>query len=189
MSSSLIWQILVYGWTASEVFIAIAMRTRRGGGKQLDRGSLPILWIAIFTSVTAAEWIGGAQPPNMLGGAHWLRIAAIFLMIAGLTIRWTAIVSLGKAFSANVAIRNTQTIYRSGLYRLVRHPSYTGLLIVFLSIGLYARNWLSLAVVLVPTTAALVYRIHVEEAALSQAFGPQYAEYRQTTSRLIPGIY
>lgn len=189
MSTSLLWQILFYGWTASEVCILIAMRTRRGGGKRLDRGSLVILWITILASVTAAEWIAGANPPNMFGGAHWLKIAAIFVIIAGLTIRWIAIVSLGKAFSANVAIRDSQTVYRSGLYRVVRHPSYSGMLLVFLSVGLHARNWLSLAVVLVPTTAALLYRIHVEEAALNQAFGAQYVDYCQTTSRLIPGIY
>jgi protein-S-isoprenylcysteine O-methyltransferase Ste14 len=44
-------------------------------------------------------------------------------------------------------------------------------------------------VVTLPTTAALLYRIHVEEAALNQAFGAQYQAYSATTKRLIPGIY
>jgi protein-S-isoprenylcysteine O-methyltransferase Ste14 len=125
----------------------------------------------------------------MFGGAHWLKVAAIAILVAGLTIRWTAILSLGKAFSANVAIRDSQTVYRSGLYRLVRHPSYSGLLLVFAAISLHERNWLAASVVMVPTTAALLYRIHVEEAALHEAFGAQYESYRSTTKRLIPGIY
>jgi len=155
LTISLLWQILFYGWTASEMYIAIATRTRRGGGKQLDRGT----------------------------------IAAIAVLVAGLVIRWIAIVSLGKAFSANVAIRPTQSIYQSGLYRFVRHPSYSGLLLVFVAVALHERNWLAAAVVLVPTTAALLYRIHVEEAALHQAFGPQYEAYSKRTKRLIPAIY
>ena len=189
MTISLLWLILFYGWTESEMYIAIATRTRRGGGKQLDRGSMAILWIAIVASITAAEWIGAAAPHNMFGGAHWLTIAAIAVLVAGLVIRWIAIVSLGKAFSANVAIRPTQSIYQSGLYRFVRHPSYSGLLLVFVAVALHERNWLAAAVVLVPTTAALLYRIHVEEAALHQAFGPQYEAYSKRTKRLIPAIY
>jgi protein-S-isoprenylcysteine O-methyltransferase Ste14 len=125
----------------------------------------------------------------MFGGAHWLKVAAIAILVAGLAIRWTAILSLGKAFSANVAIRDSQTVYRSGLYRLVRHPSYSGLLLVFAAIALHERNWLAASVVMVPTTAALLYRIHVEEAALHEAFGAQYESYSSRTKRLIPGIY
>jgi protein-S-isoprenylcysteine O-methyltransferase Ste14 len=104
-------------------------------------------------------------------------------------VRWTAILTLGKSFSSNVAIQESQTIQRAGLYRIVRHPSYLGMLIIFLAIGVHSRNWLALAVVLVPTTAALLYRIHVEEIELHDAFGAEYAEYSQSTKRLIPGIY
>lgn len=118
-----------------------------------------------------------------------MKIAAIVVLAAGLAIRWTAILSLGKAFSANVAIRDSQTVYRSGLYRLVRHPSYSGLVLIFLAVALHERNWLAAALAMVPTTAALLYRIHVEEAALLEAFGGQYVEYCRTTKRLIPGIY
>jgi protein-S-isoprenylcysteine O-methyltransferase Ste14 len=189
LSISLIWQILFYGWTASEIYIAIATRTRKGGGKRLDRGSMAILWVTIVAAITAGEWISGASAHNMFGGAHWLRIAAIVIIITGIAVRWTAILSLGKAFSANVAIRDSQTVYRKGLYRFVRHPSYSGMVLVFLAIALHERNWLAAAVVMIPTTLALLYRIRVEEAALHQAFGAEYTSYCKTTKRLIPGIY
>jgi len=51
------------------------------------------------------------------------------------------------------------------------------------------RNWIGCVVLLVPVTAAFLYRIRVEEAALIEAFGAQYASYSQQTKRLIPGIY
>jgi protein-S-isoprenylcysteine O-methyltransferase len=54
---------------------------------------------------------------------------------------------------------------------------------------MHTRNWVGLAITLVPTTAALLYRIHVEEAALRQAFGQEYSDYSRATKRLIPGIY
>jgi protein-S-isoprenylcysteine O-methyltransferase Ste14 len=55
--------------------------------------------------------------------------------------------------------------------------------------GLRTRNWLGLAFSVVPPLLALLYRIHVEEAALTGAFGEQYTEYSRTTKRLIPGVY
>ena len=65
----------------------------------------------------------------------------------------------------------------------------SGLLLVFVAIGLHSCSWTAFAVVLVPTTAAVLYRIHVEELALREAFGDEYAEYSRTTARLIPGVY
>ena len=186
---SLLWHILLYGWTASEIILAVATRTRKKGGRVRDRGSMLLMWAVIVSAITAAEFISHMTPAMMMGGAHWLKLAAVIVLIAGVMVRWTAILSLGKAFSVNVAIRPTQTIYRSGLYRYLRHPSYSGLLIVFVAIALYERNWLAAAVVLLPTIAAVLYRIHVEEEALREAFGAEYAEYSRQTKRLIPGIY
>ena len=189
MSISLLWKILFYGWTAGEVCLVIVTRTRKSGGTVRDRGSMVILWVTIVGSIFAAGWIHDNVQAPLFAGVLWLRYAALSIMIAGLLIRWTAILSLGKWFSVNVAIRTTQTLYQSGLYRLVRHPSYSGLLLCIMAIALIQRNWIGAAVVLVPTTAAVLYRIHVEEAALMDGFGSQYQAYCRTTRRLIPGIY
>ena len=186
---SLLWQLLYWGWVASEVLVAVVTRTRRGGGNVRDRGSMLLLWIVIFASITACEWVRDTVPATMFGGAYWLRLAALTVLVAGLAIRWTAILTLGKSFSANVAIRESQTVYRKGLYRFVRHPSYSGLVLIFLAVGLHARNWLSLVLAVAPTTLALFYRIHVEERALREAFGEEYAEYSRDTKRLVPGIF
>jgi len=186
---SLLWRILIWGWLASEIVIGLATRTKRSTGNVRDRGTLAILWIVIVASVTACEWIGDRSTPSMFGGAHWLKPLSDVLMIVGLAVRWSAILTLGKAFSSNVAIQESQTIQRSGLYRIVRHPSYLGMLIIFFAIGVHSRNWLAFAVVMVPTTAALLYRIHVEEIVLRDAFGADYANYSKSTKRLIPGIY
>jgi protein-S-isoprenylcysteine O-methyltransferase len=189
MTLSLVWQVLFYGWFASEILVGIVTRTKRSGGKVQDRGSLIILWIVIFASITGCQWYSETHAATMFGGAHALKIAGVIVMIVALAVRWTAIFTLGKSFSSNVAIQDSQKIIRTGLYRFVRHPSYLGLLLAFLAVGLHSRNWISFALVLVAPTAALLYRIHVEEAALAQAFGEDYAAYSKTTKRLIPGLY
>ena len=97
--------------------------------------------------------------------------------------------SLGRSFSANVAIHAEQRLQTAGLYRFVRHPSYFGLLLVLVAIGLHTRNWIGFATVVIPSMAALSYRIHVEEQALRAAFGDVYAVYTSRTKRLLPGVY
>jgi protein-S-isoprenylcysteine O-methyltransferase Ste14 len=186
---ALFWKILVYSWAASEVLLALATHTRRSGGLVKDRGSLIVFWVTICLAIFASESIHASMPSNVFGGARWQVIVAIVVLLAGIAIRSTAILSLGKAFSPNVAIRTNQTIYRGGLYRFLRHPSYTGSLLAFLGLGIELRNWIAFCVLFVPVTGAFLYRIHVEEAALNEEFGAEYAAYSRLTKRLIPGIY
>ena len=194
MSLSVLWKIFYYAWFASEIYIAIATHTRRGTGKVRDRGTLLLLWVVIFSSIFCGSWISEAQGPNLPSdptvlGAPWIRFVSLPVLIFGLVLRWTAVLSLGKSFSANVAIHSTQTVLKTGLYRWMRHPSYTGLLLCILAVGLHTRNWISLLIIFVPPAAALFYRIHIEEIALREHFGQEYIDYSQQTSRLIPGIY
>ncbi|MGD0830690.1 MAG: isoprenylcysteine carboxylmethyltransferase family protein [Terracidiphilus sp.] len=189
MDLAFFWKILVYGWAASELLLGIATRTRRSGGQVKDRGSLWIIWVTIFLAIFAGETIRSSMPANIFGGAHWLLVVAMIVLLFGLAFRATAILSLGKAFSPNVAIRTNQKIYRGGLYRYLRHPAYTGSLICFLGLGIELRNWLAFFVLVAPITAVFLYRIHIEEIALNEAFGEEYASYSQQTKRLIPGIY
>ena len=184
-----LWPVLYWGWVASELWVIATTYTRRSSGEVRDRGSLRLLWIVIFCSIWAGSTLGYMRPHTMFGDAPWVRILAIVLMAVGLAIRWTAIVTLGKSFSVNVAIHAKQTVTRTGIFRFARHPSYTGLVLIFLALGVHMRNWAALAIITLPSLAALLYRIHVEEAALTEAFGPDYVDYCAVTKRLVPGIY
>ena len=184
-----IWKVLYCAWLASEIYIAIATRTRGGVGKVSDRGTMLLLWIVIFASITVGVWISESQGSNLPAGAHWLKPVSFLVLLAGLVLRWAAVLGLGKAFSANVAIQTTQTVKKDGLYRWMRHPSYTGILLCLLAVGLHTRNWISLLVIVIPCTAAFLYRIHVEEIVLRNHFGQEYIDYSSHTKRLIPGIY
>ena len=176
-------------WGVGEILLAIFTQTRRGEGKLQDRGTQIILWVVIIASFKIEEWMHGIFAPNMPGSDSWLRPAALAILILGFAVRIVAIVTLGGAFSTNVAVRAGQSLQRSGLYSLVRHPSYLGLELILLAFALHAHTWACFAVVLVPTTLAVLYRIHVEETALRVAFGADYEDYSRSTKRLFPGVY
>ena len=189
MTTSHLFMALYWVWCALEMLLQIVTRTTRRTGKLKDRGSLLLMLPSIFIAIWLATWYGETHARSMLGGAMWLKSLGLALFATGLVIRCTAIFTLGSSFSTNVAIHATQTLKTNGLYKWARHPSYTGMLIIFLAVGIYERNWVSLAIILLVPIPALLYRIHVEEAALTEAFGLQYTEYSRTTSKLIPGVY
>ena len=189
MSIAGIFQFLVTMWWISEVGLLLFTHTRKSQGSLGDRGSLLLLWPTIGLFIWLGTSFGGKHPHTLFSGAPWLISLALALLIVGLVVRWVAILSLGRAFSVNVAIQTNQQVNQSGPYRFVRHPSYSGLLLALLAIGIATRNWMALLIVVVPPVLALLYCIHVEEGALTTAFGSEYSAYSARTKRLIPGVY
>lgn len=117
--------------------------------------------------------------------ARWLGVA---LYAVGGALRMWPVFVLGRRFSGLVAIQPGHALATDGVYGVVRHPSYLGLLINALGWGLAFRSWAGvlLAALLIPL---LVARIRAEERLLRSRFGAEYDAYRARTSRLVPGIY
>ena len=132
----------------------------------------------------AAYWPDGA----MLQG-RILAWASVTLFVAGLLLRWWAIITLGRFFTVDVTIEKDHELVERGPFRVVRHPSYTGVLLAFVGLGLTLDNWAALLVILLPIGAAFIHRMNVEENALSGALGPQYTDYMRRTKRLVPFVY
>jgi protein-S-isoprenylcysteine O-methyltransferase len=107
----------------------------------------------------------------------------------GILIRWHAKRTLGRFFTARVAILPDHQLVRQGLYRYVRHPGYLGILLFFLGWPLLVGHLPALLFFWLPTLAAYLYRIAVEEAALREAFGALYDEYARRTARLLPFLW
>ena len=72
---------------------------------------------------------------------------------------------------------------------MIRHPSYTGLLVALLGIGVANRTIVSVGAVVVLPLPAIIWRIHVEEAALDADFGPAWRQYARHTHRLVPHLW
>jgi len=189
MNLSTVWVSLCLSWVGLEVLIFLTTRTRSGSGTVRDQGTLRLLWATISLSLTACGFLQAAHlAPMPFAWSGW-RLACICLLAFGIVLRATAVLSLGQAFSANVAARTGQQLKRDGLYAIVRHPSYLAMLLIFAAIGLATHDWLCLALATLPTTAALLRRIKVEEELLHQAFGASYANYCLSTRRLLPFLY
>jgi protein-S-isoprenylcysteine O-methyltransferase Ste14 len=122
--------------------------------------------------------------------ARWpLFVVGLVLMALGIFIRQWAVFTLGRFFTADVRVHPGQTVVERGPYRWVRHPSYSGLLIFFVGLGVALSNWLSLLVLAVVPAAGLLIRIRSEERALLAALGDDYRRYAATHRRLFPGIW
>jgi len=181
------WVIRMIGsfWLISEIVLAVGTRNKKSVH---DRGSLVLLRITFTISFVTAEF-ADLHAASIPFPTFRLRIAALIFVIVGLAIRWTAIMRLGRLFTSNVAIQQSHKIITDGLYGYVRHPSYTGLLLAVLGLAISHHNWLSFLIIVVPITAAVLYRIHIEETALTAAFRQDYVLYSRGTKRLVPGVY
>jgi protein-S-isoprenylcysteine O-methyltransferase len=175
-------------WVASEIWIG--RKRAQDGGKAHDRGSLKILHVAIWGSILLAVWLSRKS----IGRFDEASIAPLFwtgcaLMVAGMAFRWWAVRVLAGYFTVDVAIREDHKLIRSGPYRLLRHPSYTGSLATFYGFALALGSIWSLALIVVVVTAAFLWRIRVEERALVSAFPRDYPAYARETKRLIPFVW
>ncbi len=163
-------------------------RYRVKPGKDWDRHSAK-LWdaanaIEVVGMVLGFTGIGRIQTRSSLVAG-----LGLVLLVVGIIIRWTAIYTLGKYFTGTVLIKADHRLIRSGFYRYLRHPAYTGALIAHLGLGLSFSNWISLLLSVVPFLPAALYRMRVEERALTEAFGEAYTSYSKVTKRLIPKLY
>jgi protein-S-isoprenylcysteine O-methyltransferase Ste14 len=116
---------------------------------------------------------------------RWIGVA-LFALGGGLRL-WPVFV-LGRRFSGLVAIQPGHRLVTDGIYGVIRHPSYLGLVVTSLGWALAFRSGVGLLLTLASTLVVLG-RIQAEERLLSSHFGAEYEAYRSRTSRLIPGIY
>lgn len=155
-----------------------------------DRGSHIVLVVAVVVGTVAGFFCVNAFPGATIAWRQspvfWL---GIVLLLCGLAFRWYAIRVLGRFFTRDVATRVGQTVVETGPYRLIRHPSYSGALLMFLGTGLAMTNWASLLVIFLGVAVGYGYRVHVEEQALCADLGEPYRDYMRRTRRFVPYLW
>jgi protein-S-isoprenylcysteine O-methyltransferase Ste14 len=164
-----------------------AFRMRRGA-KLVDVRA-EVVFRALFFVAILLWPIGRAiRPPAGIGGA-WLFPLGTVLVWLGLFLRWWSFVSLGRYFTVTVRTSEDQLVVERGPYRVLRHPSYTGLLLVFAGGGLIADNWVSAAGADTVLLIALIHRLRIEERALEDALGSRYRQFAENRARLVPFVW
>jgi protein-S-isoprenylcysteine O-methyltransferase Ste14 len=116
---------------------------------------------------------------------YWWGVA---LLAGGLAFTVWARVHLGRNWSGIVTLKQGHELVRSGPYRWVRHPIYTGLIIAFLGTAV-AYNALRCFLGVVLCAAAFVLKLHVEERFMRERFGEEYSRYAASTAALLPLVY
>jgi protein-S-isoprenylcysteine O-methyltransferase Ste14 len=182
------------GFLASEVIINVSRRGGRGNSDQrsgritnsrimaVGGGSIVLgIIIGFMAKFMDIRWL--FRPD------YFISSLGLLLIVIGVVIRWSAVRTLDRYFTVDVTILGDHKLIRTGLFKYVRHPSYLGLLIAVLGLGITMVNWPSTLVILVPHVVVILMRIEGEEKALEQRFGSDYQDYRAHTGRLIPAIY
>lgn len=176
-----------WGWVAFEVWVNL--KTWQAGSMNRDRLSRYLIIGAVGVAVNLAMAATMVHALDMTTRRAEVFYLGITLMLVGLLFRWVAIRQLGQFFVPEVTIQPGQRVIDAGLYRYLRHPSYTGILLTLVGFGFALTNFLSLLLLLGISSPALAYRIRQEEAVLLEAFGEEYRRYMVRTKRLIPFLF
>jgi protein-S-isoprenylcysteine O-methyltransferase Ste14 len=154
-----------------------------------DSGSIKVLlggmWAALLIAYPLAFVKAGSFPRS------WqlpLFVVGVLMIFLGSVLRRYCWRTLGEYFTGDVRAKQGQPVITSGPYRLVRHPSYTAGMMMFIGIGLALGNWFSLALVTVATIATYGYRVAVEERVLLDTIGEPYGSYMKERKRFIPYV-
>jgi protein-S-isoprenylcysteine O-methyltransferase Ste14 len=133
-----VWVASLLIWRVMEVGVDISTFKRlRAGIQRQDKGSHVVLLCLIVIGLLLGGLLALKVPATAITSApdilFWL---GILLIYAGIALRFYAITVLGAFFTTTVAVASEQTVIETGPYRLIRHPSYTGLLMILLGLGL-----------------------------------------------------
>ena len=174
-------------WVVLELSLRVRERLHGTGGTGRDRSTRVLIGLSIGATVALAA-VSASHVPSLRAPGP-LRVAGLVVMWLGLALRGWAVAALGRAFRTTVEVDPGQTIVSAGPYARIRHPSYTGLLLILAGLGLALGNWLAVAICLVLPVPAVVRRIAVEEAELTRVLGEPYRRYQVRTKRLVPGVW
>jgi protein-S-isoprenylcysteine O-methyltransferase Ste14 len=177
-----------YLYVFFEILMSRMQRRNRTIEKSNDRWSIWVLIISIFIGYALSFKIGATSFGRL---APWNNYFAfgIALVIIGLYIRISAILTLKQHFTYKVTKIEDHKLVETGLYQSIRHPGYLGQLIIFLGTATAMSNWLSVVGMMVPVLTGFIYRINVEEKFMEEQLGQIYLDYKRRTWRLIPRIY
>jgi protein-S-isoprenylcysteine O-methyltransferase Ste14 len=185
-----VWVTGLLLWRVLEAGVDIrSFKRLRAGIRRQDRGSRVVLLFLIMSGTLLGVLVALKVPTAVIADASdFLSWLGVVLLYAGIALRLYAMAMLGAFFTTTVAVAPGQTVIERGPYRRIRHPSYTGLLLILLGFSLGLANWLSLLVIMGSALTGLAHRIRVEEEALQEQLGQRYREYMRSTKRLIPFV-
>jgi protein-S-isoprenylcysteine O-methyltransferase Ste14 len=185
------------GLTAIAFFVVDAVATKIASGSwQLlpkisrdDRGTYLAIQLTLLAAVILAVW-GVRRPGGALPGPSWIWVAAGLLIAwAGIVLRGWSLLTMGTEFRRTLVEGGDRRLVTGGPFRVVRHPSYTGLLLALGGIGLALDDGVALLALAILPAIGIVIRIRAEEPQLRRTFGTAYESFAEGKARLVPRIW
>ena len=190
-------------WVAKALVLAstlvmIVIRAPHGGRSRrvkvaashktpLETGLLVLAWVGFFVPViwVASPAFSFAEYPlrngPLIGGAMCL--------VVGLWLFYRSHADLGTNWSVTLEVREQHRLITRGVYRHIRHPMYSALVLYAVGQALVIPNWVAGPVNLIVYAILLALRNRAEERMMGEAFGDEYAVYSARTKRLVPGVW
>ena len=139
---------------------------------------VPLVWIA-SPALSFADYPLYAAP----------FVAGVVCLVAGLWLFYRSHADLGTNWSHTLELREQHRLITHGVYRRVRHPMYTSLLLYSLGQTLALPNWVAGPSYLATFGVLIAFRVYAEERMMREQFGDDYAAYIERTKRLVPGVW
>jgi len=190
-------------WIAKAVILAasIAMVVIRAPHGQRSRGVkilknrkgtlevilLTLAWLGFFVPlvwVVSSVFVFAEYPLHVVPLA-----VGIVCFVAGLWLFYRAHADLGTNWSVTLHVREQHRLITQGVYRRIRHPMYTSLLLYSVGQALVLPNWVAGPSYLITFGLLFVFRVIPEERMMLEQFGSDYAAYMRKTKRLVPGFW
>lgn len=180
----LLWLLLSAVWLGSYPFIKRSIH-RQPVSSGLQQTALVLVgFYLIFGSPSNPDWLN--QP--VLTVTLPIALAGFGIAVCGIAFSIWARLTLGENWSAAPSIKRDHALIRSGPYRIVRHPIYTGMLVALVGSVLQhglVRSFLGFLI----CGVGLWLKLAVEEQFMVQCFGGEYLRYRRDVSALVPFLF
>ena len=148
-----------------------------------------VIVVLFIRSGFSASGHGVLNAAMLLRFPHVFYFLGIVFMLGGTVLRCVSVITLKRAFTVVVQTTDDQKLIKHGVYKLLRNPSYTGILLFVTGAALSLRSVAAAILAVIFFTIFFSVRIKVEEKALRERFGQEFDEYCTKTWKLIPFIW
>ncbi len=148
-----------------------------------------ILTFLIIEAAVFARLYSDCELARLPGDQDLHIVAGIIITLSGMFLRYWAVCTLGPFFRTVIVVLKDQPIIKTGPYKWIRHPSYTGAILIFSGLAITLGNLIGLIIVNVLVSTGYYLRILIEEQVLLSSFGQEYMDYIKETKKLVPFIY
>jgi protein-S-isoprenylcysteine O-methyltransferase Ste14 len=148
-----------------------------------------LYWLPIIIAILLlgpGDWYGHSWlRENFIEHTNFVGIIGLSISVIGGVIACTSRYILGKNWSLSIQRKENHQLIQNGIYKIVRHPIYTGLLLLFIGNAIIVGDYRAIIAVFI-VFISLWLKLKKEEKLLSEAFGTEYMKYKNKTKAIIP---